>query len=216
MEVLSFLLVSMLEWFALILLSFTIFKIEIRGYRAQIVFTSFLLSLLSYILFITLKLVTFGTFVQPPILFLFYWQMFRIPFFYAGLIMTNGYLAYLLLTTLSFDVIQLSGGSDIMPDTISGYAAQVVTAAAALLVSWAIYKYRLGYTFVPYGDRASLRMTKVNIRLLLFTIVGYAVTTSYNFLYFLGNYKQLVLIPVVVSLALLQYWVFRREYDHDR
>ncbi|MEF3306350.1 hypothetical protein [Paenibacillus sp. GYB003] len=215
MNALSFLLVSMLEWFALIVLSFTMFRIEIVGNRGQIGFTSFLLSLLSYILIVSLGLVTMATLVQPPVVFLFYWQMFRIPVFYAGLVMTNGYLAYILLTTVVFGVLQ-QFLPDIMPDTTVGFVAQIATACTALIVSRLIDRYRLGYTFVPHGNRVSVRFTKINARLLLFTIVGYLVMTSYNFLYFLGNYKLFVLLPVFVSLAALQYWVFRKEHTgHD-
>lgn len=214
MNVVIFLLVSTLEWFALIFLSFTMFKIEIRGYRGQIVFTSFLLSLLSYILIVTLDLVTFGTFLQPPVVFMFYWQMFRIPAFYAGLIMTNGYLAYILVTTLVYNVVQLFG-IVLIPDTLWNFFAQALTAVIALIIAWVIYRFRLGYTFVPYGEHASIRLTRINLRLLLFTLIGYAVMTSFNFLYYLGIYKQYVLILVILSLGALQYWVFRKEYSDD-
>lgn len=214
MNVLLFLLVSMLEWLALIFLSFTMFKIEIRGYRGQIAFTAFLLSLLSYILIVTLDLVTFATFLQPPVVFMFYWQMFRIPSFYAGLIMTNGYLAYILVVTLVYAAVQMFG-IVIAPDTLWNFFAQALTAVIALIISWGIYRFRLGYTFVPYGEHANVKLTKTNLYLLLFTLIGYAVMTSYNFLYFLGIYKKYIVIPIILSLGALQYWVFRKEYSDD-
>ncbi|PYI51558.1 hypothetical protein [Paenibacillus flagellatus] len=214
MEVLSFVLVSMLEWFALILLTFTMFKLDIRDYVGQIVFSSFLLALVSYVLIVTLDLLVFATFLQPPIVFIFYWQMFRIPVFYAGLIMTNGYLAYILLTTIVYNTVQLFG-LILKPDTLSNFSAQALTAFVAMLAAWLIHKFRVGYTFVPYGDRANVRLNKINMRLLLFTVVGYVVMTSFNFLYFLGNYKQLVLVPVILSLGVLQYWVLKREISNE-
>ncbi|MBD2864270.1 MULTISPECIES: hypothetical protein [Paenibacillus] len=215
MEALSFMAFSMLEWFSLIILSFTMFKIEIRGFRGQIVFTSFLLSLLSYILIVALDLVGYATFLQPPIVFIFYWQMFRIPAFYAGLIMTNGYLAYIFLTSISYIVLQQLGSILVVPDTTISFANQSVTALVALLVAYAIYKYRIGYTFVPYYPNSNIKFTKINTRLLLFTIMGYLALTSFNFLYFLGNYTQFIIIPITVSLVLLQYWVLKKEFSDD-
>jgi len=215
MEALSFMAFSMLEWFSLIILSFTMFKIEIRGFRGQIVFTSFLLSLLSYILIVALDLVGYATFLQPPIVFIFYWQMFRIPAFYAGLIMTNGYLAYIFLTSISYIVLQQLGSILVVPDTTISFANQSVTAIVALLVAYAIYKYRIGYTFVPYYPNSNIKFTKINTRLLLFTIMGYLALTSFNFLYFLGNYTQFIIIPITVSLVLLQYWVLKKEFSDD-
>jgi hypothetical protein len=145
---------------------------------------------------------------------MFYWQMFRIPAFYAGLIMTNGYLAYILVTTLVYNAMQLFG-IVLIPDTLWNFFAQALTAIIALIIAWFIYKYRLGYTFVPYGEHTSIRLTRINLRLLFFTLIGYIVMTSFNFLYFLGIYKQYVLIPVILSLGALQYWVFRKEYSDD-
>ncbi|RKN77168.1 hypothetical protein [Paenibacillus ginsengarvi] len=210
MGVLSFLGVSSLEWFALLMLSFTMFRMEIRGSRGQIAFTSFLLSLLSYILIVRLDLVTFATFLQPPIVFLFLWLMFRIPAFYAGVITTNGYLIYILLTAIIYGIAHLLG-LQIVADTPASFAAQTLTACIALSIARFLHTFRLGYTFVPYRARANERLTKPNLRLLLVTIAGYAVITSFNFLYFLGDYKQAVLIPVIVSLALLQYGLFKKE-----
>lgn len=209
MDVLSFLVVSSLEWFALLMLSFTMFRMEIRGSRGQIAFTSFLLSLLSYILIVRLGLVTFATFLQPPIVFLFLWLMFRIPAFYAAVITTNGYLLYILLTAIIYGIAHLLG-LQIVADTPASFAAQTLTACIALSIARFLHSFRLGYTFVPYRARANERLTK-NLRLLLVTIAGYAVITSFNFLYFLGDYKQAVLIPVIVSLALLQYSLFKKE-----
>lgn len=215
MEALSFMAFSMLEWFSLIILSFTMFKIEIRGFRGQIVFTSFLLSLLSYILIVALDLVGFATFLQPPIVFIFYWQMFRIPAFYAALIMTNGYLAYIFLTSISYILLQRLGSILVVPDTTISFINQSVTAIVSLLVALAIHKYRIGYTFVPYYQSSNIKFTKINTRLLLSTIMGYLALTSFNFLYFLGNYTQFIIIPITVSLVLLQYWVLKKEFSDD-
>ncbi|TMV49478.1 hypothetical protein FE783_13295 [Paenibacillus mesophilus] len=214
MNVLLFLFFSSLEWFSLIILSFALFKFEIRWYRGQIVLSAFLLSLLSYILFEVLNLTAIASLLQPPIVFLFFWQIFRVALFYAGLMAINGYLGYVVVNALVFNVFRIF---DIMlvPGTQHMYEAQAISAFIALVLSWLVHKYRIGFTFVPHGDRANVKLSGINLRLLLFTIVGYIVISSVNYLYFLGDYTFLFLLVAMVALALLQYWVFRREYSDD-
>lgn len=211
MSVFPFIIVSTLEWAALILLSFTMFKIEIRGNRGQIALSSFLLSLLSHVWVNLLDLVTFVTFLQPPIVFVIYWRLFRIPFIYAILILTNGYLAYLLLTAIVFETALLID-SPILPGTPAAYLCQGTIAALAMAAAWLIYKYRLGYTFVHCGERVNMPLTKINLLLILVTFLGYIVVACFNFVYFSDNYNHFAIIPVVISLALQQYVVFVKEY----
>lgn len=214
MNVLLFLVFSTLEWFSLIILSFTLFKFEVRWYRGQIIFSSFLLSLLSYILFEVLDLTAIASLLQPPIVFLFFWQIFRVALFYAGLMAINGYLAYVVVNALIFTIFRLF---DIMlvPGTSHMYEAQSISACIALVIAWLVQKYRIGFTFVPHGDRANVKLVGINLRLFLFTIIGYLVISSLNYLYFLGDYTFLFLLVALIALALLQYWVFRREYSDD-
>jgi hypothetical protein len=190
------------------------FKIEIRWYRGQIIFSAFLLSLLSYILFIVLNLAVHASFLQPPIVFLFFWLVFRIPVFYAGLMTTNGYLAYAAISAIVFNGFQFIV-TPMLPGTSIMYFAQVISACVAFGLAWLIHKYRVGFTFVPHGERATVRLKGINLKLLLFTIVGYAAISSSNYLYFLGNYTLYFLLLTLISLCILQYWIFRKEYSDD-
>lgn len=213
MNVVIFLLISTLEWFSLILLSFTLFKFEIRWYRGQIIFSAFLLSLLSYILFEVLKLSELATFLQPPIVFLFFWQIFRVAVFYAGLMAINGYLGYLLINMVVYSIYRLFGNM-LLPGTAPMYTAQTISAFAALFIAWLIHKYRVGFTFVPHGERANVKLTGINFRLFLFTIIGYMAISGFNYLY-LGDYTVVLVLLITGTLGILQYWVFRKEYSDD-
>lgn len=213
MNVFWFLTVSMFEWFALITLSFTTFKLEIRGYRGQLLFTSFLLSLFSYIAIVVLEMSIYSTFLQPPIVFLFLWQMFRIPAFYAGLVTTSGYLGYTVLQALLFYLLQ-QFNLVILPGTFITYIGQTATAALALLLAWIIYKKRLGYTFIPYGENVSVKFSGINLKLLLFTVLGYMMMLGFNYL-LASDFTLILLVILTLALLLLQYWVFRKEYSND-
>ncbi|GAA3411116.1 hypothetical protein ACFFNY_19255 [Paenibacillus hodogayensis] len=214
MKVFSFLSVSMIEWFALITLGFTTFKLEIRGYRGQLIFTSFLLSLFSYIAIVVLQMKIYSTFLQPPIVFLFLWQMFRIPAFYAGVVTTSGYLTYTVLQSFIFFFFQ-KFGAIIEPETSITYLGQITTAALALLGSWIIYKKRMGYTFIPYGERLIIKFSGINLKLLLFTVLGYLMMLGFNYLLY-SDFTLILLCILTLALLLLQFWVIRKEYSNDR
>lgn len=214
MDVLLFLFFSALEWYALIILSFTLFKFEIRWYRGQILLSSFLLSLFSYIWYEVLDLTAWGTIIQPPIVFIFFWQIFRIAPFYAGLMVINGYLGYCVISLFIYTIYRLMGAT-IFPGTPLNYTAQFASALLSLLISWLIFKYRLGVTFVPHGERATVKLKGINLRLFLFTLVGYAAVSGTTYLYLFGNYNLLVIVLISGAFGLLQYSVFRKEYSDD-
>jgi len=214
METVFFLLVSTFEWFALIVLAFTIFKLEVGWYKGQIIFSAFLLGLLSYLLFEVFDLKGFASLLQPPIVFLFFWQMFRIPVFYAGLMTSNGYLAYVVINAIIFSIYDFLG-ANLQPGNWIMYSAQILSGAVALFLGWLIVRLRIGFSFVPYGDRANVRLTGINLRLLLFTFIGYAVASASSYLVFLQDFTFLFLIVTATALGIFQYLIFKKEYTDD-
>jgi hypothetical protein len=139
--------------------------------------------------------------------------MFRIPAFYAGLVTTSGYLGYTVLQALLFYVLQ-QFNLVILPGTFITYIGQTATAVLALLLAWIIYKKRLGYTFIPYGENVSVKFSGINLKLLLFTVLGYMMMLGFNYL-LESNFTLMLLIVLTLALLLLQYWVFRKEYSND-
>lgn len=210
MDVVIFLFFSMLEWFALILLTFALFRLEIRDHTGQLIFASFLLSLFSYMLFIVFDLTLFATLIQPIVVFFFFWLLFKIPVFYAGLLVVNGYLAYSLVTSLiylSIDYLDV----EIYPGTPTSYLIQLIAGTIVFILTWIIYKLRFGYSFVQYGKDTII--SGINRKLLQLTTLGYVALASYNILYFGASKPFLVLISVVVAFALLQYWTLKKEHE---
>jgi len=214
MNTVVFLLVSAFEWFSLIFLAFTIFKLEVGWYKGQIIFSAFLLSLLSYLLFEVLDLTGFASLLQPPIVFLFFWQMFRIPVFYAGLMTSNGYLAYVVINAIIFSIYDVLG-ANLQPGNWIMYSAQILSGILALLIGWLIVKFRIGFSFVPYGERANVKLTGINLKLLLFTFIGYAAVAASSYWVFLQNVTFLFLIVTATALGIFQYLIFRKEYSDD-
>jgi hypothetical protein len=200
----------MLEWFALILLTFALFRLEIRDHIGQLLFASFLLSLFSFMLFIVFDLTLFATLIQPIVVFLFFWLLFKIPVFYVGLIVVNGYLAYLLVTSVIYLVIDILEVKT-YPGTPIAYLIQFIVGILVFILTWIIHKLRLGYSFVQYGKITS--STGITRKLLQLTILGYIALASYNILYYGAHKPLLVLVSMVIAFALLQYWTLKKEHE---
>lgn len=209
MDTIVFLFFSMLEWFALILLTFALFRLEIRNHIGQLIFASFLLSLLSFMLFIVFELTLFATLIQPIVVFLMFWLLFRIPVFYAGLIVVNGYLAYLLVSSviyLTIDFLEF----ETYPGTPASYLTQLIAGIIVFALTWIVLHFRIGYSFIQHGTHGS---PGIHRKLVQLTILGYIALASYNMVYYGANKPLLVLIGVVVAFALLQYWTLKKEHE---
>lgn len=210
-EAIVFLFFSALEWLAMIVLTFAMFKFQLPGYWGRILLTAFLLSLLSYLILRTLELDLYGPFIQMPFVFIYFWQFFRIPIFYAGLMVVNGYVTYALFQAAILVIFQVCG-FEVIPDEPLVQVVQSITACVALLVSWLLIRTNWGFTFVPDTDRVKIKWNKLNIRLLVMSILGYAALSMSFFLYFTGYTPLLILILGAISFGFLQYLVFKREY----
>ncbi|TMV49482.1 hypothetical protein FE783_13315 [Paenibacillus mesophilus] len=213
MSVLIFLIFSMWEWFALIMLAFALYRFEIRYHLGQIVFASFLLALFSYMVFNVFELKLFATLIQPVVVFLFFWLLFKIPVFYAGIVVVNGYLAYCLVTSLIFYTIHQFGITS-YPSTLTSYITQTVSGLLVLLLARVAVKYRIGFSFVQHGREIVMKnISGTNLKLLLLTIVGYIALSSFNILYYGTNNTLFILISAIVAFSLLQYWAFKKEHE---
>lgn len=210
-EVFQFLFFSALEWLALIILTFAIFKFQLPGYWGRLLLSAFLLSLLSYVILVVLGLPLYGVFIQIPIVFIYFWQIFRIPIFYAGLMVINGYTWYTLIQAIVFLIFQ-SIGVEIFPNIPNAFVAQTITACIVFFVAWLLIRTNWGFTFVPDTDRVKVKWNKLNIRLFIMCIIGYAALSFSIFLFFNGYTALLILILSIVVFGFLQYLVFKREY----
>ncbi|TNJ63241.1 hypothetical protein FE784_26630 [Paenibacillus hemerocallicola] len=211
MNVLIFLIISMWEWFALIMLAFALYRFEIRYYVGQLVFSSFLLALFSYMVFNVFDLKIFATLIQPIVVFLFFWLLFKIPIFYAGLVVVNGYLAYCLVTSVIFYFIKQFGFVSI-PSTPTSFATQSIAGLIVLFLARAVVKYRLGFSFVQHGHEIK-NISGTNLKLLILTIIGYIALSSFNILYYGANKTLIVLISMIVAFGLMQYWTLKKEHE---
>ncbi|MEF3306347.1 hypothetical protein [Paenibacillus sp. GYB003] len=204
MNIFAFLTVSMWEWFAM-------YRFEINQYIGQLAFTAFLLALFSFMLFNVFELKMFATLIQPIVVFLFFWLMFKVPPLYSGLIAVNGYLAYCLVTSLLYFTAQRFGIA-FTPATPQCYAIQLVTGLMALLIARLFVKLRWGFSFVQAGGAAA-GAAGTNAKLLLLVLVGYVSLASFNFLYYGAGHTLLMMLTMIAAFVLFQYWALKKEHE---
>ncbi|MEF3304064.1 hypothetical protein [Paenibacillus sp. GYB003] len=217
-KVLLFLLFSSLEWMALIMLALAMFRFPLRGNVGQVVFTSFLLSLLSYFVFRTMEINALATVLQPPAVFLFFWQMFRIHYFYAAIVTIYGYLGFAVLQLCVYFAFDLSGiaFSEIVPNTFAGYLLQVVSVSLICGIALLLYKYRIGYSFVPDYAYKKVVLRGLNLRILLLVLAGYIVISFSNLLFFSIGFATLTFVSLAAVLGILLYLALKKDGSDRR
>ncbi|WP_020617051.1 hypothetical protein [Paenibacillus daejeonensis] len=209
---------SGIEWLALILLTFAMFKFPLKGFRGQILFASAIMALLSHFIFEVLELRVIATLLQPPVIFLILWQMFRVHIFYAALMTVYGYMGYLFI---QYFFLILMIWMDIplevlMPHTNQAYVLQSLSVMTTLVIVGLLYRFRIGYTFVPDYEYAPLTMRGLNLKLFFLILGGYGVISITNFIAFSKSTPTLAILNFIIILGVLLYVAQRREYIDDR
>lgn len=213
MEVIRFLLFSSLEWLALFILTFAMFKFPYRGFWGQIILCSVLLSFLSYVLFDVLDLRPLAPVIQLPLVIICTWQVFRVHLFYAALMTTYGYNGYALVQILF--IVIMKGFGLTFQEIISppfGYILQYATVGVSIAVGWIIHKRRWGFTFVPDFELIRVDLKGINLWLLLLIVLGHIQFVSYSFL--ATKSTEAFLLSAIV-LMLLLYFARKKEYSND-
>jgi len=130
------------------------------------------------------------------------------------LMTSNGYLAYVVINAIIFSIYDFLG-ANLQPGNWIMYSAQILSGAVALFLGWLIVRLRIGFSFVPYGERANVKLTGINLKLLLFTFIGYGAAAASSYLVFLQKYTFLFLIVTATALGIFQYLIFKKEYTDD-
>lgn len=217
MDIIQFLSFSVIEWLALIILTFAMFKFPLKGYWGQILLTSAVMAFFSYFVFQIIDR-HFATFLQPPILFLFFWQMFRIHIFYAGLMTVYGYLGYLFIQYFILLTMIMFGFplENFYPNEIPAYILQIVTIVLVIIIARNLYKSRIGFSFVPDYEYAPIDFKGINLRLLFLTILGYICLSFTNFVSFSSSVTSFVFMLFICAvLGMLLYYALRKELSDD-
>jgi len=203
-----FMLMSSLEYIAMITLMFSVFRFNFRGFIPHTIFICILQSYISY----TIRDAGFPQFaptVQMIVFIVCIVLLYRVHWYYSfimGVVGYQGYLtvqAFLLFLAISFGMI---GPDEAQYDNLRGIL--IVLLSAAIPIALAIFmRYRgWGYTFVPTSEHIRIELKGVNLMILCLLIVG-VVVSGVSVVYFseVVVYYGLSFLQLLVLLFLLRY-----------
>lgn len=198
---LLFTLISSVEYIALIVFAFTLFRINPRWYKPQILFVCVSLSYVSF----TMRgddLAVITPFVQLAVLIVLLWLMFHIHPGYAALVAVIGYFAYGLLQGALLLVLGLFG-VHLQAMTMSMYGVALLSSAIMFGVSYGLKRGNRGFSFVPVSDEVQKRSTDSKLILLIliivFLIIGIGI--SYYFTLAVGSSLTFLIIFLLLLVC---------------
>lgn len=102
-----YMLFSVLETFAMFLLAFRVFKIDL--YITEMIFASLIMAFVSFVLRHDYGMVLTDIVIQYLLTFCFLWLLFRLHIFYAAIMTGLTYLSYMLLQSTCYLIMNITG-----------------------------------------------------------------------------------------------------------
>ncbi|KAA9007458.1 hypothetical protein F4V43_02925 [Paenibacillus spiritus] len=208
-----FILFSIIEAFALFYLAFKIFKIDL--YPKEMVFATFIMGFFSYFLRHDYNLIYVDITLQYTLAFCFLWMLFRIHPFFASIMVSMAYLAYMFLQSLLYLVMTWVGAFSIegLDPMIPSYVLQVLSAITGVALGLFIEKKRKGFDFVP--DKPDVRVQFSRRDRILFALSLPSLLFVLAIQYFASDLAEFFFL-MPFSYAALLYGYMYLSYKKDR
>ena len=200
MELWRFLLFSSLEYVGMIVLMFAVFRFSFRGFIPHTVFICVFLSFISHY-FRETHLSMYATFVQEILFVVCIYLLYRVPWFYAMIMGTVGFQTYVTLQTMLFLIGIKSGWltvEDINYFNIKGLLNLMIHLGIIGFISYLLTRKGWGFTFIPTGNFDRLKMTGLNISILLLSVIGVVILGVAHF------YFDERRLPIFFTLSIMQ------------
>ncbi|MFK7697112.1 hypothetical protein [Paenibacillus sp. HJGM_3] len=201
-------------------LMFALFRFEYKLYHSSVLFVSAMLSFVSYSIRIGFNHAIMDSVVTVLLIFAFIHFIFQIQVFYAAIITVTGYVAYGILQSIVMLGLDLAGVltfDQVKPNTLPGYTTQIVSSAAALLITYLFKSRKIGFAYVPFGQRAFVQYKGLN-RLFLIAIL-LASALAWITLYYNSEDSAipffLMTIPLIAIFVFLIYLSIRKDSSND-
>jgi hypothetical protein len=220
MELWRFLLFSSLEYVGMIVLMFAVFRFSFRGFIPHTVFICLFLSFISHY-FREIDLGRYATLAQEILFVVCIYLLYRVPVFYAIIMGTVGYQAYVTLQILLFLFLNKLGfitGEELNYDNENGIFNLFINLAVIACLAFLFHRKGWGFTFIPTGNFGRIKMTGLNISILLLSMINvcnilllhYYYSENRLHVFFLLSFVQLALL-----LGLIYYSIRKERQDLD-
>lgn len=222
METASYLLFSILDAIAMVVLMIKSYRQPLAAYKWNILFICVGVACWSYVVRVVLGLSPYiDIFGQFLIFAAFFRYSLKIRLVYSGLMVAVGYAAYVCIQFPIYFAVTALGVSDVVAQSTGGngvIAIQFFTDAASLMVGWLISLFNYGFTFIviPPHDlsRKEKLFTGTNGMLAVSTLAAAAIITTS--LYLTVHYDAaLYAYPLVLLILGTLYFLSRRRESED-
>lgn len=219
MNYLIFLIGSSVEYFGMFMFIFTLFRFRIHTQMiTNVLFTSFLMSQVSYFTRLNPKIGDLSTYIQFVLFILILWILFRVPIFHSIIMNFSGLAINTITSGLGILLIGKSAGMTV-PEMVADvwviFALQVLSAVMAIALARTIVLMNLGFDFVPTSPRSDVRIRGTNA-ILLVIILFVIVLAAFLALVFRAKLDSYVITASVVfllSAPLFIYYSVRKDHE---
>jgi hypothetical protein len=216
MRLFLFLGTSVIEWFAFLSLLFIVFRFPIKGYIIHMAFTALIISQFSFFLHDVLHIKPVAPIIQLVILTLFLWLMFRIHIFYSFLMATIGYILVIIIQAiqmLSFQWLNVFTIKELLESHNLQYFQQILFSLIVGCICLLLFRYRLGFNFIPMSEKTKIKLKGENIAFLAVTgcaAILLFITCLSIYTLSMGSFLVLLTFTIII-FCLFLYISFRKE-----
>ncbi|EFU41625.1 hypothetical protein PVOR_11805 [Paenibacillus vortex V453] len=211
MQAIWFMLFSTFETLAIYSLIMTLLRFKTKEYIWQALVIMILANLQSFIMRNELQLDFLAPLITVLIFVFLFSAIIKIPVIWSAICTIIGYMLYALIQSAYLSVF--FGSIDtLQTNPANGYILQLLSGATGLLISWVMYKFRIGFKY----DLEKLRIKSEHILLIALIIV---VLMLMAILFYL-NRLWLHLLFFGITFGIFLYYAINTEergsYDHRR
>ena len=214
-----FFIISIIEYIGIFAAMLSVFRFELRYYWTQILFSTFVLSILSHAMFLEYELGA-APLIQMVFQLMFMWLLFRIPLLYALLMQVTFSILYIALQSGLMNVVALLDDQETVFSATGTemYLVQLMCAVIAGIIAWISQRKRIGFTFIPVHSMDKFSWTKLNMWLIVCSVFSFFLMFIIYFIFLDTQLDWLWLIFLVcVGLTVVFFYLMRRrdeeEYD---
>lgn len=171
-EVVLFILLSIIECLAVFFLMFTIFRIRFLTYFDYIMYTSTIVSITMYVVWTHLSMSSYAAIITLAIYFLSLIFLFKFRIFYSLIMTVVGYAVYMTIQTIVLfgaQAVKLFSVEDVQTNIWIGMILQLSSIVLSMLLSVLLSRKILWVTFFSENARR-IKWTFINILLIVASV----------------------------------------------
>jgi hypothetical protein len=199
-------------WPAILGFGLLLFRMKIRHFIPQLLFSSLGVSIIAVILQTT-DLIHFLSAVLFTSSTLFIWLVFRLSFFHSLLFMIASYIAGLMSEWIIGIVVPNSIVDIVTEQNMYTFLwAQMLLAAVVLTYCIVLYKFRIGFSFLSRTYDGKRLLIKESTTLKIALLISCVVLFTTSILFYIKPQLDLILFPLaLIGISMLLRFSFRWE-----